>query len=171
MASFPASLVIAILFLIKSCAPFYQFPYSFRTFLDDYFHYMFIAQTIAGDQCVFKGGKSKTVDVEDIGAKLKLLWKYQFTAMLGRMQSNKLTATARSAGQQFRLEGADESFEVTLGPDLLPLRIATSEVTVSYGHYVKLGEFQYPLETELNGIHVKLAQIAPGAKQKEKRSK
>jgi hypothetical protein len=128
----------------------------------------------AGD-CTFKSGKSKGPEFDNIEAGLRILLKYGFPAVQARIRSAKLTPAARSAeGPSFRLTGEDESFEVILGADGLPVRVTSiardgAQTVVTYGHFVKLGEFQYPLETEVSGLAVKLSQVEPGAKPKEKR--
>lgn len=142
-----------------------------------------------GERCVPKG-KVKKLDqaADDIGTTLKVLLRYQFTAMLERILSDRLSPSARSADfnrtkeRKLRLEDGDDALEIVLGPDLLPLRITSerkgldSGILVTYAHFVKLGEIRYPLDTEIkllpdapqHGIAIKLNRVTQGSKMKEK---
>jgi len=113
---------------------------------------------------------------------LRGLSHYDFVSVLEALNSPHVRFTARTAeansrtDQHLRADGDDFACDLTMSPDGLPTLVEYaskaglgSGITISYGDYVKVGDYRYPKHTTIRtpdatrGLEVRLDHIDLGS--------
>lgn len=130
-----------------------------------------------------KGGKQLPRAVADqLEPNLRLFSRYHLVSFLQTLDSNAVRLTGRSVDtdskteRHVHAEAPDSSYDLTVGPDLLPNLIeynprnGLGAVKVTYGEYVKVGGYYYPKHTSIglpgsadSGIQVRLERVDLGS--------
>jgi hypothetical protein len=119
---------------------------------------------------------------EELENNLRGLSHFDFVSVLEGLNSPHVRFTARTAeansraDQHLRADGDDFACDLTIGPDGLPTLVEYaskaglgSGVTISYGDYVKVGDYRYPKHTTIripdaaSGLEVRLDHIDLGS--------
>jgi hypothetical protein len=137
---------------------------------------------------LFKGRQIKDGRAPEIATNLRMLHRYNLAAMVNRINSANVVPKAQSAAapgageQHLRLDAPDESFDVVLNAEMLPISVTYhsrtglgSGLQVVYADYVKLASSRYPRRTQIklpdakqHGLLITLESVEPGAGLKDK---
>lgn len=141
-----------------------------------------------GETCEANSGKKTTLKglspehTLALETGLRQFRKWQFAVLSDRLLSDELRPTAKAAEpsasgeQSLRLEGSNESFNVTLDARLLPILVTfesksglDSGLTLAFADYGTVAGSQYPRTTEIKqpnskqGVRIRLDEFHSGA--------
>ena len=134
------------------------------------------------------GAKIKGSEATEISTNLRAFRRYSLAAFLGELTAKGMKPFAlqvkpRGSGEQhLQMESGDESYEITLDDELLPVGVTYtskaglgSGLHVAYSNYVTVGKMRLPLHIQVglpdakqHGISVRLSELTPGANLKDK---
>jgi hypothetical protein len=120
---------------------------------------------------------------DELRTNLRAFSRYNLASLLQTIGSPSVRCTSLTANpdgkkeQHLRAEAQDSVYDIAIGSDLLPSLVEYqskgglgSGLRVSYGDYIKVGDFRYPRRTTIrlpdatqHGIEVRLDQVKPGS--------
>ena len=131
---------------------------------------------------IFKGKKLPEAVASDLEPNLRLFSRYDLISVLETLNSKGVRLTARTADthgkteQHLNADAPDFAYVLTIGTDSLPTsveykpRSGLGAATVTYGEYVKVGDYNYPKHTSVKlpgsaqlGIEVRLGSVELGS--------
>jgi hypothetical protein len=120
---------------------------------------------------------------DELQTNLRAFSRYNLASLLQTISSPSVRFASPTADaeakkdQRLRAEAQDFVYEIAIGSDLLPSLVEYeskgglgSGLRISYGDYIKVGDFRYPKRTTIrlpdttqHGIEVRLDQVKPGS--------
>jgi hypothetical protein len=131
---------------------------------------------------IFRGKKLPEAVASELEPNLRLFSRYDLVSVLETLNSKGVRLTARTAENHGKKEqhlnavAPDFEYVLTIGTDSLPTlveykpRSGLGAATVTYGEYVKVGDYNYPKHTSVKlpgsaqlGIEVRLGSVELGS--------